>query len=106
MHQGIQQCDKFIGIKPHGDNSVCISAKSGEGLEALKEKIVSVLDKEKVHLKLLLPYSRAGLVDSLNREASVISCEYRNEGIEIEFSADRAFCDRILADRDIINVRI
>ena len=100
------KCDKFIGIKPHGDNSVCISAKSGEGLEALKEKIVSVLDKEKVHLKLLLPYSRAGLVDSLNREASVISCEYRNEGIEVEFSADRAFCDRILADRDRKNAGI
>ena len=100
------KCDKFIGIKPHGDNSVCISAKSGEGLEALKEKIVSVLDKEKVHLKLLLPYSRAGLVDSLNREASVISCEYRNDGIEVEFSADRAFCDRILADRDIKNAGI
>ncbi len=100
------KCDKFIGIKPHGDNSVCISAKSGEGLEALKEKIVSVLGKEKVHLKLMLPYSKAGLVDSLNREASVISCEYRNEGIEVEFSADRAFCDRILADRDIKNVRI
>jgi GTP-binding protein HflX len=101
-----KKCDKFIGIKPHGDNSVCISAKSGEGLEALKEKIVSVLDKEKVHLKLLLPYSRAGLVDSLNREASVISCKYRNDGIEVEFSADRAFCDRILADRDIKNAGI
>ena len=58
------------------------------------------------YLKLLLPYSRAGLVDSLNREASVISCEYRNDGIEVEFSADRAFCDRILADRDIKNAGI
>lgn len=33
------KCDKYAGILPHGENSVCISARTGEGTAELLEKI-------------------------------------------------------------------
>ena len=63
---------------------VCISAKSGEGTDALVKKLSDMLDRGKRRVTLLLPYSAAGLLDSLNREASVLSTEYTEEGIRVE----------------------
>lgn len=78
------KCDKFTGILPHGEDCVCISAKSGEGTAELVEKLSRLLDNGKRTVKLVLPYSDAGLLDTLNREAGVISTEYTDSGIEIE----------------------
>lgn len=78
------KCDKFSGILPHGENQLCLSAKSGEGSQELVNKLSEMLDRGKRHVKLLLPYSAAGLVDALNRESAVISMEYTDEGIEAE----------------------
>ena len=78
------KCDKYTGILPHGDDVVCISAKSGEGTDMLIEKLSQLLDKGKRQIKLVIPYSAASLVDTLNREASVLSTEYTDSGVEIE----------------------
>lgn len=39
------KCDRYIGILPHGENIVCVSAKSGEGTDLLITKI-----KERVNV--------------------------------------------------------
>ena len=78
------KCDAYFGILPHGEDVVCLSAKSGEGAEALVKKLADMLDRGKRHVTLLLPYSAAGLVDTLNREASVLRLEYTDAGIECE----------------------
>ena len=78
------KCDKYFGILPHGEDVVCISAKSGEGADALVKKLSQMLDRGKRHVQLLLPYSAGGLLDTLNREASVLYTEYRDDGIEVE----------------------
>ncbi len=78
------KCDRYSGVLPHGDDVVCISAKSGEGTDVLIEKLSQLLDKGNRQVKLVLPYSAAGLVDILNREAAVLSTEYTDSGVEIE----------------------
>ncbi len=78
------KCDKYFGILPHGEDVVCISAKSGEGADVLVKKLSQMLDRGKRHVQLLLPYSAGGLLDTLNREASVLYTEYRDDGIEVE----------------------
>lgn len=78
------KCDAYIGILPHGDAVVCISAKSGEGADVLVKKLAEMLDKGNKRVNLKLPYAKSALVDMLNREAAVISCEYTDEGIEME----------------------
>ena len=78
------KCDAYIGILPHGDDIVCISARSGEGADALVSKLLEMLDRGKKQVKLEIPYSDAGIVDLLKREAAVLSMEYTDTGITAE----------------------
>ena len=78
------KCDAYIGILPHGDDIVCISARSGEGADALVSKLLEMLDRGKKQVRLEIPYSDAGIVDLLKREAAVLSMEYTDTGIIAE----------------------
>ena len=78
------KCDAYIGILPHGENVVCISAKSGEGADVLVKKLLEMLDRGKKQVRLEIPYSDAGLVDLLKRETAVIGIEYTDSGIIAE----------------------
>ena len=78
------KCDAYIGILPHGDDIVCISARSGEGADALVSKLLEMLDRGKKQVKLEIPYSDAGIVDLLKRETAVLSMEYTDTGITAE----------------------
>ena len=78
------KCDAYIGILPHGNDIVCISARSGEGADALVSKLLEMLDRGKKQVKLEIPYSDAGIVDLLKRETAVLSMEYTDTGITAE----------------------
>ena len=78
------KCDAYMGILPHGEDIVCLSAKSGEGVQELVEKLSKLLDRGNHHVELKIPYANAGIADLLNREASVLKMEYTDEGIEAE----------------------
>jgi len=82
------KCDCYFGILPHGDDIVCLSAKSGEGTDELISKLCSMLIKGKKTVNLLIPYSKAAIVDMLNRDATVKNTEYTDNGIEIEAVVD------------------
>ena len=82
------KCDAYIGILPHGENTVCISAKTGEGTEGLIENLCRLLDRGRKHIQLLLPYSDAGVMDMLNREGAIEAQEYREDGIYVSVTAD------------------
>ena len=78
------KCDAYIGILPHGDDIVCISARSGEGADALVSKLLELLDRGKKQVRLEIPYSDAGIVDLLKRETAVLRMEYTDTGITAE----------------------
>ena len=69
--------DRYFGdIRPHGEDSVNISAKTGEGIDELLARIDKRLDKGSRRVMIHLPYDKAGLLDGLYREAKVESVEY------------------------------
>lgn len=75
--------DLFFGdIRPHGKMCVNISARTGEGLSDLLAAIDGVLDKGTKRVTIHLPYDKAGMLDSLYREARVESVEY-SETIDV-----------------------
>ena len=75
--------DLFYGdIRPHGENSVNISAKTGEGVDELLARIDKLLDKGTRRVTIHLPYDKGGFLDMLYREAKVESVEY-GETIDI-----------------------
>ena len=78
------KCDKYMGILPHGEDIICISAKTGEGTADLVQKLADLLDRGKRHVHLSVPYQNAGVTDLLNCEAIVEYLEYTDTSIEID----------------------
>ena len=82
------KCDLApMDILPHGEDRVWVSARTGEGLDALKEQILKRLDAGKRRVVLALPYDKGGILDQLYREATVEQVEYA-DNIEVT-----ALCD-------------
>lgn len=78
------KCDRYFGILPHGEDVICLSAKSGEGADRLVEKLREMLGRTKRCVVLNVPYTNAGIIDLLKREAGVSRMEYTDAGIEVE----------------------
>ena len=64
--------------RPHGAESIAISAKTGAGLPELLELIEKTLDKGSRRVTLHLPYDQGGLLDLLYREAKVLDVRYED----------------------------
>ena len=91
------KCDAYMGILPHGEDVVCISAKSGEGAAELVDKLSKMLDRGKRRVSVRLPYSASALLDALNREAVIHGMEYTEEGIEAEVTVAPELFGRLKA---------
>ena len=69
-------------ILPHGEDICLISARTGEGIPQLLERIDRRLDKGTRRVVLHLPYDKGGLLDMLYREAKVEQVAY-SETIDV-----------------------
>ena len=77
------KCDCWDGdIRPHGDNIVSISAKTGEGLPDLLAAIGAKLDNGAKRVTIHLPYDKGGLLDKLYQDAKVEKVDY-SETIDV-----------------------
>ncbi len=74
----------FCGV---GD-SVCISAKTGEGREELCRKICEKLLRTERRITVSIPYEKSALLDFLHREGKVLDIKYGDEKIEVAALAD------------------
>ena len=71
------KCDRWTGeVRPHGENMVSISAKTGEGLPQLLAAIDKVLDNGARRVTIHLPYDKGGILERLYQEAKVEQVEY------------------------------
>jgi GTP-binding protein HflX len=93
------KCDIYSGELPHSRASVCVSAKTGEGMEELLGRLTEYLSRDRRRLQLLLPYGEGSLLDLLHREGAVLSIRYAENGVEVEavvkhelWSRVRPFC--------------
>ncbi len=77
------KCDRYFGILPHEENSVCISALSGEGSDLLRQKLLELLSGLQKETELFLPYDKAGLLELLRKDAQILSLEYEENGIRV-----------------------
>ena len=71
------KCDLWTGeIRPHGDDIVSVSARTGEGLDTLLEAIGERLDSGAKRVTIHLPYDKGGMLERLYKEAKVEQVEY------------------------------
>ncbi len=76
-----------------GHDSVCISAKTGENMDLLLEKIKEKIFGSRVEMSLLIPYDKGNINSYLCENAEVISMEYKDTGTLIRgrFSREDAY---------------
>lgn len=65
------------GLEPTG---VFVSARTGEGIDELLERIAEVLPAPEVEMTLLVPYDRGEIISRLHVQGRVLSTDYREEG--------------------------
>mgnify|MGYP004602827123 FL=1 len=91
------KCDRYFGILPHGEHTVCVSARTGEGLDSLQTMIAEILSRGKHHAVLRIPYSAGNLIDLLQREAAVHSLEYAEDCMVVDATVKPEIWGRVKA---------
>ena len=64
--------------------------------EAHMQVVERLLERGLHHVRLCLPYSMGGMVDTLHSQAKVLSCRYEAEGILVEAIMDETLYGRLL----------
>ena len=65
------------------DLRVCISARTGQGLPQLLERVAALLPPDRRRVTLLLPFSQGALAEQCRREGQVEQEEYVPEGLSM-----------------------
>lgn len=65
------------------DETLHISAKTGEGLEKLKEDLEELLRENKRLIEKIIPYQDAGIIQQIRTKGELLEEEYREDGIFI-----------------------
>ena len=79
---------------PENDTTVCISAKTGAGIDRLLELIAKNLPESAKKMKLLIPYDKAGFSAEIRVLGKVLSEEYTENGILTEALVDKTLISK------------
>ncbi|MEE0866867.1 MAG: GTPase HflX [Clostridia bacterium] len=86
------KCDvaPVLSPRPEGKYTdfVCVSAKTGEGMQELLALLEDALPGKKREVELLIPYSESKLAANLHEGEVILSEEYAPEGIKIKMLVD------------------
>lgn len=66
------------------DRTLNISARTGEGLEAVKELLCELLRDNKVLIERTIPYADAGVIQQIRKMGELLEEDYRPEGIYVK----------------------
>jgi GTP-binding protein HflX len=72
------------GLEP---GAIFVSARTGEGIDELRERIAATLPQWDVELDLLVPYDRGDVVSLAHQKARVLETEYEEDGTRIKLVA-------------------
>ncbi|THG32281.1 GTPase HflX [Naasia lichenicola] len=93
--------DDRIALRGLEPNSVFVSARTGEGIEELLERIAELVPRPRLEVRALVPYDRGELIARVHDRGQLISTEYEEGGTLVhayvepeEFSALESFVVR------------
>ena len=78
------KCDVILSELPRDRDGVCVSARTGEGMEELLQKISDVLARGSRRAVFLIPFAEGALVRLLHEEAAVLREDYVETGTMVE----------------------
>ena len=80
---------------PIGEDVVRISAKHGYGMAELLAAIERTLGPTRHQITVTIPYSMGGMLETLHKNAQVLSTDYTGEGIVVETVVDDILYGRL-----------
>ena len=78
------QFDFLVHRDFRADYTVKCSARTGEGLEELKDVLAKLLAESQIYLEELYTYKEAGKIQIIREYGSLLSEEYREDGIFVK----------------------
>lgn len=73
-----------------------ISARTGQGLEDLKEALSGILRRQKMAIEAVFPYAEAGKIQMIRKSGELLEEEYREEGIFVRAFVPAELYARVL----------
>lgn len=95
--------DNIVSIPLYSKHPCCfVSAKTGEGLEELKNLIIKELSDNIRRVTLLVPYENGDVVSRIHSEEKVISISYEDNGSKIiaDIEADKLYIYKAFIIKD------
>ena len=77
----------------HDREGVLVSAQTGQGTDALLEKVGAFFRRQRQTMELLLPFSAGALLSRLHAAAAVRQEEYTERGVRVTVSVDAALAE-------------
>ena len=84
-----------LDAAPQWPGAIGISAKTGEGIDALLDEIARHLRGVQRAVRIEIPYAQGGLLSMLHEGANVLSEEYNERGVVVEAMIDDELSGRI-----------
>ena len=82
--------DELIGLRRSHPGAIAVSARTGQGVEALIQRITALIPADRRVVEALVPYADADLVARAHRDGEVLKEEHRPEGTYLVAHLDRA----------------
>ena len=93
--EAVNKCD-IADPWPTFPGAVMISARTGEGLEELKDRIGRALQENLIQAVFRIPFSEYGIASQLRPLGKVISEDYTDEGAKLTMTLERHEVERII----------
>lgn len=90
----LNKCDELKNLENLPKNCVCISAKTGENIDVLKNEISKILKDKFVNLEFKIPYERFSKFTKLVEFIDNYSYEYNDDHVLAKCTIKKAFCEK------------
>lgn len=91
----LNKCDLLEGARPIcTSDCVMVSAKTGEGVDEMLEKISKMLAPTQIRMTVLIPYSEGGLLGEIRAFGKVFSEEFTPDGVLVDALVDMKLLPR------------
>ena len=85
-----QLSETDLELEQPSENQVYISAKQGEGMDELINKIVKKVMPEKVKMHVMIPYQNGDIISKVKAFTQVLSEDCKQDGIEYELECTKS----------------
>ncbi|MCL1837698.1 MAG: GTPase HflX [Propionibacteriaceae bacterium] len=82
--------DQLLALRGRFPDAVFVSARTGEGIDALEQAISERLAIAGIEVAALIPYSRGDLIDQIHRNGELVSSEHTEAGTLVAARVDAA----------------